>query len=98
MNLQSLNYALISTDEIQFNHKPAKMLLTKKKKKGVSQNGQTPYIIGIYSYCVQYRPVFEWNQVLLHPELTPWWPDGAHHKKPHSPTHPQKYSRGDSLM
>ena len=29
---------------------------------------------------------------LLHPDLTPWWSfllaDGAHHKKPHSPTHP----------
>ena len=32
---------VISTEEIQFNHKPAKMLLTEKKK-GVSQNGQTP--------------------------------------------------------
>ena len=31
----------------------------------------------------------------LHPELTPWWSflfaDGAHHKKPHSPTHPISY-------
>ena len=39
------------------------------------------------------RPVFEWNQVLLHPELTPWWSflfaDGVHHKKPHSPTPPR---------
>ena len=37
-------------------------------------------------------PVFERFQTLLHPELTPWWSfllaDGAHHKKPHSPTHP----------
>ena len=36
-------------------------------------------------------------QTLLHPELTPWWSfllaDGAHHKKPHSPTHP-KHARG----
>ena len=58
---------------------------------GVNQNGQTPNIIGICSYCVPDRPVFEWNQVLLHPGLTPWWSfrfaDGAHHKKPHSPTH-----------
>ena len=62
------------------------------KKKGVSQNGQTPSIIGICSYCVLDRPVFERCQTLLHPELTPWWSfllaDGAHHKKPHSPTHP----------
>ena len=43
------------------------------KKKGVSQNGQTRHIIGIRSYCVLDRPVFEWNQVLLHPELTLWW-------------------------
>ena len=66
------------------------MLLTEKKK-GVSQNGQTPSIIGICSYCVLDRPVFERCQTLLHPELTPWWSfplaDGAHHKKPHSPTH-----------
>ena len=82
---------VISTDEIKFNHKPAKMLLTEKKK-GVSQNGQTPNIIGIRSYCVLDR-IFEWNQVLLHPELTPWWSfifaDGAYHKKPCSPTHPK---------
>ena len=69
------------------------MLLTEKKKKGVSQNGQTPRIIGICSYCVLDKPVFEQCQTLLHPELTPWWsfllPDGAHHKKPHSPTHPK---------
>ena len=44
-----------------------------RKKKGVSQNGKTPNIIGICSYCVLDRPVFEWNQVLLYPELTPWW-------------------------
>ena len=73
---------VISTYEIQFNHRPAKMLLTEKK--GVSQNGQTPNIIGICSYCVLDRPVFEWNQVLLHREMTPWWSfllaDGAHIK------------------
>ena len=50
-------------------------------------------IIGIGSYCILDRPVFEWSQVLLHPELTPWWSFlfayGAHHKKPHSPTHPK---------
>ena len=49
-------------------------------------------IIGICSYCVLDSPWFEWNQALLHPELTPWWSflfaNGAHHKKPHSPTHP----------
>ena len=44
-----------------------------RKKKGVSQNGQTPNIIGICSYCVLDRPVLEWNQVLLHLELTLWW-------------------------
>ena len=55
---------------MQFNHKPTKMLLTEKKK-GVSPNGQTPNIIGICSYYVLVRPVFEWNQVLLRPELTP---------------------------
>ena len=56
------------------------------KKEGVSQNGQIPNIIGICSYCVQDRSVFNWNQVLLHPELTLWWSflfaEGAHHKKP----------------
>ena len=65
------------------------MLLTEKK--GVNQNGQTPSIIGICSYCVLDRPAFERCQTLLHPELTPWWSfllaDGAHHKKPQSPTH-----------
>ena len=40
------------------------------KKKAVSQNGQTPNIIGICSHCVLDRPVFEWNQILLHLELT----------------------------
>ena len=67
------------------------MLLTKKKNKGVGQNGQTKNIIGICSYCILDRPVFEWNQVLLHKELTLWWSflfvDGAHHKKLHSPIH-----------
>ena len=67
------------------------MLFTEKKK-GVSQNGETPSMIGICSYCVLHRPVFELSQTLLHPELTPWWSFllayGAHHKKPHSPTHP----------
>ena len=60
--------------------------------KGVSQIGQTPSIIGICSYCVLDRSVFERCQTLLHPELTPWWlfADGAHHKKPHSPTHPKR--------
>ena len=70
------------------------MLLTGKKK-GVSQNGQTPSIIGICSYCVLDRPVFERCQTLLHPEVTPWrsflLADGAHHKKSHSPTHPQTF-------
>ena len=82
---------VMSTEEIRFNNKPAKMLLTEKKT--VSQNGQTPSIIGICSYCAVDRPVFERCQTLLHPELTPWWSfllaDGAHHKKPHSPTHPR---------
>ena len=82
---------VISTEEIQFNHKPAKMLLTKKRRK-LAKNGQTPSTIGICSYCVLDRPVFERCQTLLHQELTPWWSflmaDGAHHKKPHSPTHP----------
>ena len=63
---------IISTDEIQFNHKPAKLLLTLKKER-VSQNDQTPNTTGICSYCVPERPVFEWNQILLHPKLTPWW-------------------------
>ena len=60
--------------------------------KGVRQNGQTPRINEICSYCELDRPVFEQCQTLLHPELTPWWSfllaDSAHHKKPHSPTHP----------
>ena len=51
----------------------------------------------ICSYCVLDRPVFERCQTLLHPELTPWWSfplaDGAHHKKPHSPTHPLPLGR-----
>ena len=82
---------VISTEEIHLNHKPAKMLLIAKKK-GVSQNGHSPNMIEICSYCVLDRPAFERCQTLLHPELTPWWSflcaDGAHHKKPHSPTHP----------
>ena len=60
------------------------------KKEGSQPNGQIPNIIGICSYCALDRPVVEWNQVLLHPELTPWWSflfvDGAHHKKPPSPS------------
>ena len=92
---------VISTEEIQFNHKPAKMLLTEKKK-GVSQNGQTPSIIGICSYCVLNRPVFERCQTLLHPGLTPWWSfplaDGALHKKPHSPTHPRDNQQDTSIF
>ena len=65
-----------------------------QKTKGVCQNGQTPNMIGICWYCVLDRSAFEWNQVLLHPELTPWWSfifaDGAHCKKIHSPTHLQE--------
>ena len=38
-----------------------------RKKKGVSQNGQTPNLTGICSYCVLDRPVLEWTQILLHP-------------------------------
>ena len=41
--------------------------------KGVRQNGQTPSIIEICSYCELDRPVFEQCLTLLHPELTPWW-------------------------
>ena len=89
---------VISTEERQFNHKPAKMLLTKKE--GSQQKKNTPSIIGICSYCILDRPVFERCQTLLHPELTPWWSfllaDGAHHKKPHSPTHPITWSQSFS--
>ena len=64
-------------------------MLLAEKRKGVSQ---TQNIFGICSYCVLDRPVFQWNQVVLHPELTLWWSvlnaNGAQHKKPHSPTHP----------
>ena len=90
---------VISTDEIQFNHKPAKMLLTEKK--GVSWNGQTSNIIGICSYCVLDKPVFEWNQVLLHPEpdhmVVFLLSDGAHHKKPHSAI-PKLVTSGHRLL
>ena len=81
---------VISTKEIQFNHKPAKMSLTEKRR----ESAKPLYLsmIGISSYCVIDRPVFERCRTLLHSELTPWWSfllaDGAHHKKPHSPTHP----------
>ena len=76
----------ISTEEIQFNHKPAKRLLTENKK-GVSQNGQTPSIIGICSYCVLDRPVFERCQTLLHPGLTPLsrWCPPQETSQPHLP-------------
>ena len=37
------------------------MFLTEKKN-GVSQNGCSYFVLG--------GPVFDWNQVLLHPELT----------------------------
>ena len=86
---------VISTQEIQLTI--SRQNVIDQKKKGVSQNGQTPSIIGICSYCVVDRPVFERCQTLLHLELTPWWSflcaDGAHHKKPHSPTHPHFHSR-----
>ena len=63
--------------------------------KGVSQNGQTLNIIEICSYCVLDRPVFECDQVLLHPELSPWWSflfaDGAHHNKISQPHPPQLF-------
>ena len=54
-----------------------------------SQNGNIPNTIGTCSYCVLDRLVFEWSQILLHPELILWWSfpfaDGAYFKKPHSP-------------
>ena len=88
--MSAIRERVISTEEIQFNHKPAKILLAEKRRES-AKNGQTPSIIGICSYYVLDRPVFERCQTLLHPELTPWWSflldDGAHHKKPHSPTH-----------
>ena len=49
-------------------------------------------MIGICSYCVLDRPIFERRQTLLHPDVTLWWSfllaHGAHHKRSHSPTHP----------
>ena len=72
--------------ELKKNNKKVRAPI-KLKKEG--RHPIWPNIIGIYSYCVLDRPEFEWNQVLLYPELTPWWyflfADGAH-KKPHSPT------------
>ena len=67
-------------------------------KKWVSQNGQTPLIIGICSHCVADRPVFEQSN-LFHPQPTLWWSflyaDGARHRynKPHSPSHPKVHSQ-----
>ena len=50
---------VISTDEIQFNHEHAKMLLTKKNREKMSvKHGLIPNIIGICSYCIPDRPVF----------------------------------------
>ena len=80
------------------------MLLTEKRRESdktakpwVRQNGQTPSVSEICSYCELDRPVFEQCQTLLHPELTPCWSfllaDGAHHKKPHSPTHPKGFKQ-----
>ena len=68
------------------------MLLTEKRRESAKM--AKPQIC---SYCVLDRPVFEWNQVLLHPELTPLWSfrfaDGAHHKKPHFPSHPTEMQK-----
>ena len=83
---------VISTEEIQFNHKPAKCYWPKKE--GSQPKWPNPkYNWDLLILCrLLDRPVFERCQTLLHPELTPWWSfplaDGAHHKKPHSPTHP----------
>ena len=60
---------VISTDDIQFNHKPAKNVIGRKKRESVKM-AKSPNIIWICSHCVLDRPVFEWNQVLLHPDLT----------------------------
>ena len=63
----------------------------------VNQNGQTPNTIGICKYCVLDSPVFEWSQILLHLELTPWWSslfaDGANLKKPYTSGHTLKATR-----
>ena len=61
---------VISTDELQFNPKPTKTLLTEKKR--VVRNGQTPNTTGICSCCALDSPEFESSQILLHPELNPW--------------------------
>ena len=93
---------VISTEEIQFNHKPAKMLLTEKRRESAKMAKLGPSTIGICSYYVLDRPVFERCQTLLHPELTLWWSflfaDGAHHKKPHSPTHRKSSVQWVSLI
>ena len=71
--------------------------------KRVNQNGQTPNTIRIYSYCVLNRSVhvFGWTPILLHPEPNPWWSflftNGAHYKKPHSPTHPHVPNEHEDL-
>ena len=60
-------------------------------KKKVGQNGQTPNIIGICSFCVLDKPISEISQILFHPDLTLWWSylyDDDAHKNPHNPSHP----------
>ena len=76
------------------------MLLTEKRRE--SDKMAKPQVIEICSYCELDRPVFEQCQTLLHPELTPWWSsllaDDAHHKKPHSHTHPTLYYETETML
>ena len=62
------------------------------KKGGSQPKWQNPkYNWDLLILCTRLARI--WNQVLFHPELTPWWSflftNGAHHKKLHSPTHPK---------
>ena len=74
---RKMEYALITN--------PTKCYLNEKR---VSQNGQTPNIIKICSYCVLNGPVFELREILIHPGLTLGWSflntDAAHHSPSYS--------------
>ena len=82
-NMSARRKRVISTDEMQFSHNPSKMLIEKRRQSAKIAKPQiwlgsahTVYQrererLSLSAFLRTDRPVFEWNQVLLHPELTP---------------------------
>ena len=77
-------------DELQFNHKPTKMLFTEKGRSQTKWPNHK-YNWDLLILCTRWASIWVKSSTAP-PRADPWWPflfaDGTHNKKPHSPTHP----------